>query len=226
MSFSKSEKIFLVIVGIYWVISPFVWAATGQFLHAFLAWNLFLAIIPWLLAKLIVQKTWKKTWMVMALSLAWLLFLPNAFYLITDLIYLSERVYIEQAHLYAEIIYLSHYLDWMVLFHIVSGMFIALFAGCLSLSIMHSKLQVLYSKRKSFWIILSVMGLSSIGIYIGRFFRYNSWDMSRVFTIIKDLVDHFGFDMIFFIGGYTILHLLVYGLFQLTLSIKTMDIKP
>jgi uncharacterized membrane protein len=215
MKIDKIDKLLLGLIAFYLVVSPVVWMTTGDFLHMFLGWNLILAVVPIILAKVILMKK-HKLGIFIALSVFWLLFLPNSFYLITDLIYLSERIFIFQAHPYAEVIYLADYVNWMVLFHIISGVFISLFAGCYALSMMHEFGIGKIGKKWANIALVAVAFLSSVGIYIGRFFRYNSWNILSLWEVIKDLVEHIGFDMIFFILAYTVLHLLVYGLFWMT----------
>src|ERR1700751_3830758 len=66
---------------------------TGNFKGLFLVWNLFLAWVPFLIAFSLSQKKKKvhpvTLWMYISV---WLLFLPNAPYIITDFVHLRPRV--------------------------------------------------------------------------------------------------------------------------------------
>jgi uncharacterized membrane protein len=67
-------------------------ALTHSKMYLFLNWNLFLAFIPWLISTTIVIKPWlrsSKTLVPVLLAL-WLLFFPNAPYILTDLYHLNE----------------------------------------------------------------------------------------------------------------------------------------
>jgi len=65
---------------------------TGDLFYGFLIWNLFLAAIPYFISSTLSQTIWlKKQSLVLLVVLGvWLLFLPNAPYLITDLMHLRH----------------------------------------------------------------------------------------------------------------------------------------
>jgi uncharacterized membrane protein len=205
------RNLFYYVIG-YGIISPFVWFLTGDFLHAFLAWNLLLGFVPLFLAKRIAKNNLHKPGIILGLSLVWLLFFPNSFYMITDLIYLSERVFVSQANPYAEIIYSTNILDWLSMSHILIGILISVVAGTYSLELMFQFGQEKLGKKWAFSLLICVCFLSSIGIYIGRFFRYNSWNFLAIVQIIQDIVHHLGWFSVLFILLFTILQLTIFGL--------------
>ena len=65
---------------------------TGSLFYGFLIWNLFLAAIPYFISSILSKTVWlKKQALVLLVILGvWLLFLPNAPYLITDLMHLRH----------------------------------------------------------------------------------------------------------------------------------------
>ena len=65
-------------------------AASGDTRHAHLAWNLVLAWIPMLVAVRLAEPS-RSTGMRVALAALWLGFLPNAPYLVTDIVHLPHR---------------------------------------------------------------------------------------------------------------------------------------
>lgn len=138
------------------------YAQSNQYL--FLLWNLFLAGIP--LAIALITK-WSprvqgNKWMLLTLLLLWLLFFPNAPYIITDLKHLRPK---------------SPILLWYDAFLIFSFAWTGLLYGLHSLHIV----QQLLAKRHNAafaWICSgAALLLCAIGIYIGRFLRWNSWDI-------------------------------------------------
>src|SRR5687767_846671 len=61
--------------------------ATKSFYYVFLEWNLFLALIPYLLSNFLYQRvnSGLNNYVLAAISFVWLLFIPNTFYILTDL---------------------------------------------------------------------------------------------------------------------------------------------
>ncbi len=133
-----------------------------SFYLVFLVWNLFLAVIPFAITTALVSKP-KPHKLKLILSFGvWLLFLPNAPYIVTDLLHLNNS----QQHL--------SLIDVLV---IVSFAFNGLILFMLSLSDMEKLLKLYIKQKFIFFIMISVFGLTAFGIYLGRFLRYNSWEI-------------------------------------------------
>jgi uncharacterized membrane protein len=132
---------------------------------AFLSWNLFLAWIPYLASLLVVflyQRGSLWRWLSVVPALVWLVFLPNAPYMVTDLLHLDER---PPVPLWYDIGLMTTY--------VLSGLFLA-FA---SLRAMQTLAQRVAGTLASWLFVLSAMMLSGFGIYLGRFMNFNSWDV-------------------------------------------------
>ena len=155
--------VFASVVSVALVAARTVW--TGKLAHLFLVWNLFLAWLPLLFALLVFDQYRRgaaRNWRVFALSGAWLLFFPNAPYIFTDLIHLTSRFY---RHFWVDLS--------LVLLCALTGFVL----GFVSLYLMQSVVARLYG-RLAGWVFIGVVaGLSGIGIYLGRFLRFNSWDV-------------------------------------------------
>jgi uncharacterized membrane protein len=155
----------------------FVYSDTKVFL--FLNWNLFLAFVPWALTTfaIIRSKIRKSNIMIAILLISWLLFFPNAPYILTDLFHLRLR---------------SPIPVWFDLVLILSFAWTGLLFGFFSLWNIE---QVLSSHVKQVWVkIISValLFLGSFGIYLGRYLRWNSWDiLSDPFKLMYDIGDRF-----------------------------------
>lgn len=143
-------------------------AFTNNLRYAFLIWNLFLAWLPVLFALMAREKyregkpTDRLGWPFFGLAAAWLLFLPNAPYICTDLVHLTNRFFL-------------HF--WVDLSIVLSCALIGLVLGFVSLYLMHSMVAQCYGRFTGWLFVASVAGLSSFGIYLGRFMRLNSWDI-------------------------------------------------
>ncbi|MCB9246308.1 MAG: DUF1361 domain-containing protein [Flavobacteriales bacterium] len=128
--------------------------------YLFLLWNLFLAYVPWFIATLI--RTGNPAIINFVLLGVWLLFFPNAPYLITDFIHLHLRPSYD------------FWLDLSIFFSFaLNGMAI----GFLSLHRVFKWLKSNSSKWLAWLITHSALTLSAFGIYLGRIERWNSWDL-------------------------------------------------
>lgn len=130
-----------------------------------LTWNLFLAFFPLgivLVLRDLQEAGFKNRWLLGAGLLLWLAFLPNAPYIITDLFHLHH---IDQPLLW---------FDTMTLFLFAQT---GLLAGLYSTLVAHRLIQPVLGPHKTWVLILSSQLLSGFGIYLGRFGRWNSWDV-------------------------------------------------
>jgi uncharacterized membrane protein len=130
----------------------------------FLVWNLVLAWIP-LLLSLGVYDAYRRgrslLW-VAPMIVLWLLFLPNAPYIVTDFVHLSAS---SRAPLWFDGVELSAF-SW-------TGMLL----GFVSLYLVHAVLRDRYGARFGWSAVLFVLALSGVGVYLGRVKRWNSWDL-------------------------------------------------
>jgi len=134
---------------------------TGSFFYSFLVWNLFLACIPYLIT-CILQLTKIRATIFWCSFIVWVLFLPNAPYLLTDFKHLKHHL---------------STVTWYDILLIASFALNGLLIGTKSFLMMINLLDTRVSKTFKHLIIVSVLYLSGFGIYIGRFLRWNSWDI-------------------------------------------------
>lgn len=153
----------------------FIYTDTKLFL--FLNWNLFLACIPWILTICIsmFSKIERKKFVMIFMLISWLLFFPNAPYILTDLFHLRVVPSVSV---------------WFDLILILSFAWTGLLAGMLSLFEVEKFIHPLFPKIPRSLIPTVLLFLASFGVYIGRFLRWNSWDIiSQPFSIIYDIGD-------------------------------------
>ncbi len=153
----------------------FLYTDTKVFL--FLNWNLFLAFLPWLFTSVAILKPkiqYNRILIIFLVS-SWLLFFPNAPYILTDLFHLRLR---------------SSMPIWFDLVLILSFAWTGLMFGFLSLWDIE---RVLSKKLKKVWIriiTVTLLFLGSFGIYVGRYLRWNSWDIiTEPFQLMYDIGD-------------------------------------
>ncbi|HMI28444.1 MAG TPA: DUF1361 domain-containing protein [Gaiellaceae bacterium] len=128
-----------------------------------LIWNLFLAWIPFLLA-VAVYDGWRRRragGSLVALGALWLLFFPNAPYIVTDFVHLDHT---------ADAPY------WYDAVTVSAFAWTGVLLGFASLFLMQTVVRQ-WRGVVSGWIFAGVaLALGSLGIYLGRFLRLNSWD--------------------------------------------------
>jgi uncharacterized membrane protein len=156
---------FLLFVSLYAVmLFAFRVLYTGTLGYLFLNWNLFLALLPWLLTSLAVMRNMRSRIAILVVMALWLLFFPNCLYILTDLVHLRRA---EKAPLWLDFI--------MVLTFAWAG----LCYGFISLMDIERFLKESFRAGPRLTSILSVsmIYLAAFGIYVGRFWRWNSWDL-------------------------------------------------
>jgi uncharacterized membrane protein len=152
-----------------------VYSDTNVFL--FLNWNLFLAFVPYFLSTLLIlyPNFIKSKIGGVLLLLIWLLFFPNAPYILTDLFHLKLKTSMP---------------IWFDLTLILSFAWTGLLFGFLSLW----NIEQIFSKfiKRTYISISSalLLFLGSFGVYIGRYLRWNSWDIIiEPFELFYDIGD-------------------------------------
>ncbi len=137
---------------------------TGSIAFSFLAWNLFLAIIPYLISWYVINQPTliKNRKKLVVAFIIWLLFIPNTFYILTDLFHLDHFDYAPQ---------------WFELALLLSFAWNGLLCGIISIRRFELIILTTSLRKFSVPVVYGVMLLNAFGIYIGRFLRYNSWDV-------------------------------------------------
>jgi len=124
----------------------------------FLIWNLFLAWIPIFFAAgfaVVHRRVW-----LLPLGLGWLAFLPNSPYLVTDLVHLGEGVEL-----------------WRHVLQYGFAAWTGIMLGVVSMRLIHARIEREFGVVAGWAAVVVSIGLCSIGVVIGRFQRWNSWDL-------------------------------------------------
>lgn len=143
--------------------------ANNTYEYHFYGWNTFLAAIPYLVSTQLIKLRKLHVWAI-TLILIWLAFFPNAPYMITDLFHYEERPEVP---------------FWYDMLLVISAAWNGTILGIVSLlNVEHFLSRYL----KQAWVMLFVFTsllLCSYGVFIGRFLRFNSWN---ILTDPRDLV--------------------------------------
>jgi uncharacterized membrane protein len=171
---------------------------SGQRGYAFQSWNLFLAWIPMWLALWIVRVQARKPDgdpprlkpAAVALGVLWLLFLPNAPYLLTEFVHLhpshgpSERAFGALAGVSPRRAVPIWYDVMLILVFAWNGLLL----GLVSLDLVRRVVRQRFGDWWGWATAVVVIGLCAFGISLGRFQRWNSWDLfSQPVTLLSDV---------------------------------------
>lgn len=163
---------------------------TGTHRYSFIPGNLALAwlslLTAWLLVNYVKRHPWW-SWHGIGLSIVWLLFLPNTWYVLTDFIHVVPSGEISQLF---DIV-----LIWLLVF-------VGFILGIASLFLVHRQLLARRSLANSWALIEGAIFISSFAVYLGRDLRWNSWDIitnpaGLFVNVSSQAVDPFGSPRVF-----------------------------
>jgi uncharacterized membrane protein len=138
---------------------------TGTFRYWFFIENLALAWIGfglgWLLARQVKDRRWL-SWKNVILTILWLAFLPNTWYVLSDFLHIGYTGEISELY---DIV--------LTIFLVMNGFIL----GFTNLYLVHQELRKRLSEMYSSALVAVVIFLCSFAIYLGRDLRWNSWDV-------------------------------------------------
>jgi uncharacterized membrane protein len=153
---------------------------SGSRMYIFLLWNIFLAWMPFAISQQL-EKEKTIQFRSLSLSILWLLFFPNALYILTDLIHLEVKTVVPL------------WFDAILLFaSAITGLIMA-FASLYKVeSFLKAKINAIVLNV----IIAACLFLGSLGVYIGRFLRWNSWNaVNKPFNLFFSIAKLFVFPL-------------------------------
>ena len=159
--FNKLLTCFLMFISI---LIAFRMLYSDSFDYLFMGWNIFLAWIPYALSSKFAFYRNRDKWKQLLLFASWLLFFPNALYIVTDLVHLRGESN------------MPWWYDAMLLF---AAAFVGLLMAFVSLRNAEKYLSTIFSKKMVHVASFSLLFLGSFGVYLGRFERWNSWNIAN-----------------------------------------------
>jgi len=160
-----------------------------------LIWNMILALIAYDAAVLTVIFNTQK-WLYPLLLMVWLVFYPNTFYMLTDLVHMT---WVGDA--------LWNPVSMRLFMAFVPSILFGVYCGVESWNILRERWKL------TWWIDMLVVAalsyLSSLAIYIGRYDRLNSWDLvTRPQLVVQKLLETFQRERLVFILGFTFIQVM------------------
>ena len=148
--------------GLAMVAFRIAYTGTGQYRN--LIWNLVLAWVPFLIALAVYDRHRRgvSARRLALPALVWLLFLPNAPYLVTEYKFLAD---------------FGAAPAWFDVTLLTTFAWVGLLLGFTSLFLMQTVAERIFGTAASWCAALLVLALTGFGIYLGRFERWNSWDV-------------------------------------------------
>lgn len=152
--------------------------ATHSPMYLFLVWNLMLAMIPWLMTTWTGFHTKKISGPARLVGMVlWILFFPNSPYILTDLFHLHKP---------------GDMPLWFDLIMILSFATTALVFGLWSLHALETALRNTYKSWQVEIFIVCMLFASGFGVYLGRYLRFNSWDLfSMPGSLLSEILHRF-----------------------------------
>ncbi|SHJ41741.1 Uncharacterized membrane protein [Clostridium cavendishii DSM 21758] len=166
----------------------------------YLIWNVILAWIPLLFAIGFLKRNSSKKRVVRIFSyiegFLWMIFYPNSIYVITDYIHLSLAKFYSfdpssSSYDFEKVIYNYDFKDWNQFLTISMATFLSTALGFISLMLIYRWIKDKIGKKVSIIFAIVVNILAGYAIYLGRFIRFNSWDIvTNPFGLIKFVISN------------------------------------
>jgi len=213
---SNFQKILSVFIAFITSMIVFRMIYSGNTRFLFLLWNLFLAWVPFQISLYLSGNKVSRKWTAGFLLIAWLLFFPNALYIITDLIHLEAKTNV------------PIWYDAVLLFTSAGTGLLMAFASLYKVETFLLK-KINHSATNK--LMLLCLFLGSFGVYLGRFLRWNSWDIvTNPFDLFKEIAVRFLFPIQYYhTWAITILFTCFFSLLYFTLrrfSIRDISAQP
>ena len=157
---SKPIKLLALSIGFLAILLIARFYYTKTLFFGFYVWNTFLALIPIALSSLLLNQKIANL-VSFFIFIIWLLFFPNAAYLVTDILHFKERKDVPL---------------WFDLVLVIQASWVGLYCAIISLKHVEIFLGKHFNFKLVFVLISLIILLASYGVYLGRFLRFNSWD--------------------------------------------------
>jgi uncharacterized membrane protein len=189
---------------------------SNTFRYNFIFGNLALAwlglVFGWLLVRYVKNNNWL-SWRAAGLTILWLAFLPNTWYVLTDFLHVEPTGEVSEIY------------DIVLIGTLVINGFVL---GFTSLYLVHIQILKRLNENRSLILIAAVILLSSFAIYLGRNLRWNSWDVLAdprgiILNISDRIIDPFGHPRALNVTGlfFVLLSSLYFAIWQFVKPLNT-----
>lgn len=123
---------------------------------------------------------------IVGFGLIWVLFLPNSAYLITELNF-SHRKQGEEVPLWYDIVLVLS----LALSGVMNTLLNLLLVQTMYVLVRYPNESRPLQRADSWLIVLVVLALVTFGMYLGRYLRFNTWDITHPASFLRKLAGHF-----------------------------------
>ncbi|ETA81121.1 DUF1361 domain-containing protein [Youngiibacter fragilis] len=192
--------------------------------RSYLVWNIGLALVPYF-SSLILSKNdtvYYSKVLFPFFILVWLLFYPNAMYMVTDFIHFSLQTFYKASAQGTSLfgMKVEYVLDlslWISFALTVCAVFYGVASGYMSITRVEKAIFKEKPASGRVVFIMAVSLLTGFAIYIGRFLRFNSWDIIKdPLAILSFVKDGMTMDAIYMILAFAAMHLFITAVLRLS----------
>jgi uncharacterized membrane protein len=178
--------------------------------YVFLIWNLFLAGIPLLISRILIHRKTLNRFVLAVLLYIWLLFLPNAPYIVTDMVHLYQRSPVP-----------FWYDMFLVLLSAINGMVMGFISIKQTETVIRRHVRILHLNLFRVLVILAM----SYGVYVGRYLRFNSWDaFIKPVEVVRGILESVHPGSVGFVITFSFINLILYSFFRTILLFRTREV--
>lgn len=191
--------------------------------YTFFIWNLLICWVPYLLSMLLYSRSMdrrKGNLLNKILWIVWILFIPNALYMVTDLIHLGGEMFYSQGAQIPRQDFGVWY-DFIIhLFFIMVGFVL----GLLSIYQLQDSIDRRYGPFLGWVFSFFIFLISSYGMHLLRFYPLNGWkDLKEPLKLINNVMDSISLDTLYFMLLFTLFFTVIYSIFYTLLRIYKKD---
>ena len=168
--------------------------------YGFLLWNLFLAGMPLLISYYLYKHKEINRVVLYGSLFVWLLFLPNAPYIITDLVHLYHRPPVP---------------FWYDMLLVLLSVYNGLVLGFVSVFQVEKIILRRNAERFMLPFRIIVVLLMGYGVYVGRYLRFNSWDaIFNPVDLLRSIKNSLHLGTVGFVLTFGFVLFILYGFFR------------
>lgn len=172
----------------------------------YLIFNAGLSFIPYLVSGFTLSKKNNSLFVLLGLFIT-IVFYPNAIYMFTDFIHIKTSDYYKIIG--GEVVYVMEAINWIKL---GAEVCIIILSMVLSFESFINILKIMRChghKIAELIILIFTSAGTSLAVYIGRFLRFNSWDIFKIHTIVSDILNNISTNDYYLLGAFAVIHFII-----------------
>lgn len=176
----------------------------------YLIFNVGLSFIPYIASGFTLTKKDSAIIVILGLLIS-IIFYPNAIYMFTDFIHIKTSDYYKVIS--GEVVYVMDAINWIKLGAEVCLITLSLVLSYESFINMLKIIRCYGHKIAEFILLVFASAATSIAVYIGRFLRFNSWDIFQIHKIISGIIANISTNDYYLLGTFFSIHFIIILLF-------------